>query len=657
MEYSSTTLPDKCHKYILPVKTLQIFIPIVIMMLCSLSCPGQNGWASAQDWQNILAQHKTKKLHDTLYLLKAQALTEQSFKDPTLKEKLSAYRKIAWSNNAYRPFRVKYYAFLANHATFLHQEGFAIYYLQKMEEELQKIEPYVNSLNQPRLLLAIYGRNDLTNQSKRINIINGVMPFLRSLPEKLSKQSVSINTCINAFTILKHSSQLNQIRKDTVRAFEAVNLSRKIWSELEKKKGLDQGKLEQCRLSLYLIECAASGVLAQKDKEREILNKAYSTIISKNNHIAPEFKNTFERTILGRLIDYHIEQNQADSANYYFAKFKNKVDFYKKTETGDGIKFLLYAGKVHAQNRAYKTAYQNVLRAYEMNDSIISIKTADIHNNMYAHLVAEQSNDALVIAEQQKKDGNLVISMIAILLITITGLFVWGLKVNRSKARKQIEELNKITHIQIAELEANTNLIQKKMGMELHDDIAGRLVNICNFIETQTLDEKNPERSRTLKTIGEMARDAYTNTRLKSHDWYFKGIEEERIGFSQRVFKIVDQALPDGKYEKQIEIDDESLEKVSPEMRIHLLRIIQEAVTNILKHAKASKVKLFLYGEDGSITLQITDNGKGFDVRAKSKGLGLQSLKNRINEMNGSVEITSPGQGTELLFTAPLHPN
>jgi signal transduction histidine kinase len=115
--------------------------------------------------------------------------------------------------------------------------------------------------------------------------------------------------------------------------------------------------------------------------------------------------------------------------------------------------------------------------------------------------------------------------------------------------------------------------------------------------------------------------------------------------------------LPDGKYEKQIEIDDESLEKVSPEMRIHLLRIIQEAVTNILKHAKASKVKLFLYGEDGSITLQITDNGKGFDVRAKSKGLGLQSLKNRINEMNGSVEITSPGQGTELLFTAPLHPN
>ena len=657
MEYSSTTLPDKCHKDILPVKTLQIFIPIVIMMFCSLSSPGQNGWASAQDWQNILAQHETKKLHDTLYLLKAQALTEQSFKDPTLKEKLSAYRKIAWSKNDYRPFRVKYYAFLANHATFLYQEGFAIYYLQKMEEELQKIEPYINSLNQPRLLLAIYGKNNRTNQLKRITIIDSVMPFLRSLPGKLSKQSVPINTCINAFTILNHSSRLYLERKDTASVFKVVNLSRKIWNELEKKRGLDQGKLEQCHLSLYLIEYTASEILSRKDEEREILNRAYSTVTSKSSHINPEFKNAVERTILGRLIDYNIEQNHADSMNYYFTKFKNKVASYKKNETGDGIKFLLYSGKVHAQNREYRTAYQNVLRAYEMNDSIISIKTADIQNNMYAHLVAEQRKEALVVAEQQKRDDNLVISMIAGLLITITGLFAWGLKVSRLKSRKQIEELNKITHIQIAELEANTNLIQKKMGMELHDDIAGRLVNICNFIETQTLDEKDPERSRTLKTIGEMARDAYTNTRLKSHDWYFKGIEEERIGFSQRVFKIVDQALPDGKYEKQIEIDDESLEKVSPEMRIHLLRIIQEAVTNILKHAKASKVKLFLYGEDGSVTLQITDNGKGFDVTSKSKGLGLKSLKNRIDEMNGSVEITSPGQGTELLFTAPLHPD
>jgi hypothetical protein len=66
-------------------------------------------------------------MHDTVYLASAQALTERSFKNPLLKDRLSKYRNIAWSNPAYQRFRIKYYAFLANHASAVHQDGYAIY--------------------------------------------------------------------------------------------------------------------------------------------------------------------------------------------------------------------------------------------------------------------------------------------------------------------------------------------------------------------------------------------------------------------------------------------------------------------------------------------------------------------------------------------------
>ena len=92
-------------------------------------------------------------------------------------------------------------------------------------------------------------------------------------------------------------------------------------------------------------------------------------------------------------------------------------------------------------------------------------------------------------------------------------------------------------------------------------------------------------------------------------------------------------------------------------MRIHLLRIIQEAVSNILKHAKADKVKLFMYEEDNLLHLQIIDNGKGFTKTLqpkKKESVGLISLKNRVKEMNGTIDIITNSNGTEILCAIPV---
>ena len=81
-----------------------------------------------------------------------------------------------------------------------------------------------------------------------------------------------------------------------------------------------------------------------------------------------------------------------------------------------------------------------------------------------------------------------------------------------------------------------------------------------------------------------------------------------------------------------------------------LYRIIQETVTNVVKHADASEVIVQLEREGSLLTITIEDNGKGFDPEGVGeKGIGLKNLAYRIQLLNGSYEInSSPGKGTSV---------
>ena len=633
------------------------FVKMLFALLIYLSvtgCFAQVSWPPDTSWAAIRAQHESRQMHDTVYLLRAQALAERSFKNPELKEKLSKYKAVAWRNRAYQKFRVRYYAFLANHSSLVHQDGYAIYYLQKMEEELKKIRPYTNSLNQPRQLLAIYG--DKGNYEKRVAIIDSVTPYLKKLPDLVADGSANINTCINAFTIMKVAAVLYANNKDARKIVGFRNTARAIWLQLKRRPGLDKGKLAQCQLSLLLVETEAAKVLGNDQMQANYLNTAYGLIVSNDTTIVPLFKQGFYGTVLSRLIDYYLAKKQLDSAGYFLSRYQATAARPEQARTLDGTKILRYNAKFAAANADFKAAYQNMLKAYTVNDSIIAIRTSDIHNNMYTHLVAEQRREALLAEQAKIARRNLLIFGIVTILVFTIATFLWLLKINREKANRQIEKLNKSTQIQIAELETHASEIQKKFGMELHDDVAGRLVHLVNHIESQVMTETDPQMRAKLLTITEMVRDAYASTRSKSHEWYFRGSDADKTLFSDRVRQIVGAALTDGTYKKQIEIDDECLEGMPAPTRIQLLKIIQEAVANILKHAKADSVKLFIYEDEGAAVLQIADNGRGFDTGSSNsrKGLGLTSLRNRVREVNGSMEIFSSEKGTELLFSIPV---
>jgi signal transduction histidine kinase len=88
-----------------------------------------------------------------------------------------------------------------------------------------------------------------------------------------------------------------------------------------------------------------------------------------------------------------------------------------------------------------------------------------------------------------------------------------------------------------------------------------------------------------------------------------------------------------------------------------LLRIVQQAVDNALKHARASSIRIELAFNRKEVQLQIKDDGKGLDVRKARRGVGLIGMRERAKEIGGKFTLNSkPGKGTRVEVTVPLRP-
>ncbi len=129
----------------------------------------------------------------------------------------------------------------------------------------------------------------------------------------------------------------------------------------------------------------------------------------------------------------------------------------------------------------------------------------------------------------------------------------------------------------------------------------------------------------------------------------------DRLGLTHAIRAVIKQTSENVPILFASDVDDID-GAFDKESEIHVFRIIQEGINNILKHSGATEATVVIKKNFTAVSLSIRDNGKGFDVQLdKPVGFGLNNIVERVWILGGESKIDSaPGGGTNLLFTIPI---
>jgi signal transduction histidine kinase len=219
---------------------------------------------------------------------------------------------------------------------------------------------------------------------------------------------------------------------------------------------------------------------------------------------------------------------------------------------------------------------------------------------------------------------------------------------------------------------------RKRISQDLHDDIGQRMTALILALNNlrSGIPQYEPQlRSRILQAIWQLE-DVMQQVRQLAYQLRPPNLESTTLDRALQalcaVFALQDQGRelyfseqerpgsrlyqPTDKGRLNIDFScDTSLPDIPGYQALAVYRFVQEALTNVARHASATAVWVNLDYADGDLTISVEDDGVGFDLKSRPSGMGLQGICERFEMLNGSIEIdSSPGKGTRISGSLPL---
>ena len=195
---------------------------------------------------------------------------------------------------------------------------------------------------------------------------------------------------------------------------------------------------------------------------------------------------------------------------------------------------------------------------------------------------------------------------------------------------------------------------RQRLARELHDAVSQQLFAISmTTAAIKRMIEKNPQRAiQQIELVEEMSAAAQSEMRALL-------LHLRPATLQDRSLKEAIQGLMEELSQKQtlkMNWEVEDILDLPTGIEDHLFRILQEALSNTLRHAKAKEITVKLFTLQGQVRLRIVDDGIGFELEGeKITSYGLSSMRERVNELGGSLDIySSVGKGTQIEVRIPL---
>lgn len=226
------------------------------------------------------------------------------------------------------------------------------------------------------------------------------------------------------------------------------------------------------------------------------------------------------------------------------------------------------------------------------------------------------------------------------------------------KWEEQVTSLQRLSNnnAQLAEKAKYSAVIEERqrLARELHDAVSQQLfaISMTATAVGRTLDKDFDKARRQIHLIEEMA--SVAQSEMRALLLHLRPVHLEGKRLSQGLIELLQELKAKVPMDITWEMDDEI--QLPKGIEDHLFRIVQEAMSNALRHSKASKLEVKLQHRHDGIRLGIRDNGVGFELDAKKHAsYGLVSMKERVNEIGGALQIiTAPDLGTRIEIRVPI---
>lgn len=397
---------------------------------------------------------------------------------------------------------------------------------------------------------------------------------------------------------------------------------------------------------------------SEPEKARDYLEK---TLQIKNDL---NLKNGIEVT-QGNLGYLHLKNKEYQKAANYYNQVAEQVN-------GKQLVFAYDQLQICYKNLNKPTiALDFSEKARLLNDSILNAENLKVFNEIQTKYetekkereISELETKNMEVEYKRKRNQNLFLATFSILLLTV---FIVYIMLKSSKRKRQLAEqelkIKKqefIQQLKTQELNGIDAIIdaqekeQSRIADDLHDNLGSKIATLKLYIQ-EISTEKNDaiEKENLLNKLMNLAEDAYKEVRKIAHDKNSGALINK--GLIPSIKTIAHEISISEKL--QIEVININVNKrIKNNIEIQVFRIVQELLTNIIKHAEASEVTIQFSEDEEILNVMVEDNGLGFNTNEIVYGLGLTNIEKRLEKIDGSIVIDSTvGNGTTIILNIPL---
>ncbi len=307
----------------------------------------------------------------------------------------------------------------------------------------------------------------------------------------------------------------------------------------------------------------------------------------------------------------------------------------------------------HAATRQFKIDSQQNM---SLSKIVSEADKPIVHDRIKFLLSGKKSSYGFTYVNMKRYDGKLFEAELAMNLIIYEGI---------ESIQFIIRDLTDVLRVKNALTRANNRLSalssrtleliekeRKQIAGELHDDVGQSMTAMILGMNWLRRRVEAPELSKKIEDMHQIATQSLDKVRNLS--LLLRPSQLDTLGFSAAILWQMERLFSVSGIKFEL-LDDEFVELSDKQAEIVGFRVIQESLTNIVKHAEAKNVKVTLRSDNDVLIIQVSDDGIGFDVNEQSESVGLVNMKERVELANGEFTIMSrPYLGTDIKVEIPL---